>query len=135
MKKSNRLYYAVILLLLIIEIGCNTSTKISPEIENFDAFYDKFHTDSLFQVSRIQQPLEGLRFDGESEIKWTKENLPFLTTRIYDVDTSEYKISYKKTKNEFIEKVWIENSGFWSEYKFRLINDKWFLVSAVEQDI
>jgi hypothetical protein len=135
MKKSNRLYYPIIILLLYAATGCNTSTKISNGIESFDTFYDRFHTDSLFQISRIQQPLEGSRFDGDLEIKWTIENQPFLTTRIYDVDTSEYKTSYKKTKNEFIEKVWIENSGFWSEYKFRVITDKWYLVSAVEQDI
>jgi len=135
-----------VLSIIGITISCNsvvphkgannqTITNELKSVENFDKFYDRFHSDSSFQITRIKIPLKGLRFDGEKEIKWSKDTLPFLSTKIYDVDTTEYKVSFKKTETEFKEKVWIENSGFWCEYKFELIDNKWYLVSAVEHDL
>lgn len=38
--------------LLLIAVGCS-----SPKTENFDAFFKKFMTDSIFQKSRITFPL------------------------------------------------------------------------------
>jgi hypothetical protein len=103
-------------------------------IENFDSFYDKFHKDSLFQLSRIKFPLKGGPDRGDINEEWTKENWHILKTMIYDVDTTQYKVSYKKLEKSFIEKVWLEDSGFSFEYKFELINNKWFLVSAFENN-
>ena len=73
--------------------------------------------------------------DGTGETQWTRENFGLLKTRIYDVDTSEFNISYKKTHNKFIQKFWIDNSGFWSEFKFKLIDKKWYLISVVEHNL
>lgn len=101
-------------------------------IENFDSFYDKFHKDSLFQMSRLKFPLKGGPDRGDINEEWTKENWYILKTKIYDVDTTEYKVFYKKRERSFTEKVWIEDSGFSSEYNFELIDNKWFLVSAFE---
>lgn len=135
-----------VLFIIGITISCNsivphkesnnqTITNELKSVENFDKFYDRFHSDSTFQVTRIKTPLKGLRFDGEKVIHWSKDTLPYLSTKIYDVDTTEYKVSFKKTETEFKEKVWIENSGFWCEYKFELIDNKWYLGSAVEHDL
>jgi len=101
-------------------------------IENFDSFYDKFHKDSLFQISRLKFPLKGGRFEEDGEEKWTKKNWSMLKNKIYDVDTTEYKVSYERHEKNFKEKVWLEDSGFSFEYNFELINNKWFLVSAFE---
>jgi hypothetical protein len=103
-------------------------------IENFNSFYDKFHKDSLFQLSRIKFPLKGGPDRGDINEEWTKENWHILKTKIYDVDTTQYKVSYKKLEKSFIEKVWLEDSGFSFEYKFELIDNKWFLVSAFENN-
>lgn len=45
------------------------------------------------------------------------------------------KLNLKKNKDSFYEKFWIENSGFWGEYKFRLIENKWYLVYAVDHNL
>jgi|ERR1035437_13064 hypothetical protein len=103
-------------------------------MEDFDSFYDKFHNDSLFQISRLKFPLEGGPDRGDINEEWTKENWHILKTKIYDVDTTKYKVFYEKREKSFTEKVWIEDSGFSFEYHFGLINNKWFLVSAVEMD-
>lgn len=45
-----------------------------------------------------------------------------------------FKVSFSKTDSSFIQKVWLEDSGYWSEYKFSLINKKWCLVWAVDSN-
>ena len=127
-------------IILLTFISCNRfQTKEKKNItkyskENFDTFYDKFHNDSLFQISRLKFPLKGGPDRGDINEAWTKENWHILKTEIYDVDTTKYKVFYEKKEKSFKEKVWIENSGFSFEYNFELIDNKWFLVSAFELD-
>ena len=103
--------------------------------EDFDKFYERFHEDSVFQVSRLKFPLEGMSIKGYERIQWTKDNIPLLKTKIYDVDTTQFKVTYKKTEKMFTQKVWIENSEFSSEYRFELIHKKWYLVYVLDQDL
>jgi len=127
----------VILLTLISCDKAKTQEKrntSNSSIENFDSFYDKFHKDSLFQISRLKFPLKGGPDSGDINEEWTKENWHILKVKIYDVDTTKYKVFYEKRDTSFTEKVWIEDSGFSSEYNFQLIDNKWFLVSAFELD-
>lgn len=145
MTKSFKKSFLLLTILSIssISIHCDKSKKTSPKtiiskevtIENFDQFYDKFHNDSIFQMSRIKFPLEGHQLSSDGEINWSKANWTTLKTKIHDIDTTEYKIDYKKTDKSFYQKFWVENSGFWSEYKFKVINKKWYLVYAVEQNL
>ena len=86
-------------------------------------------------MSRIIFPLDGIKVEYDGEKKWSKKNWTTLKTKIYDVDTTEFKIEYKKTNDSFYQKFWIEDSGFWGEYRFRLINNKWYMVYAVEQNL
>lgn len=57
-----------------------------------------------------------------------------MKTKIYDIDTNKYKIEYKKTENSFTQKFWLENSGFSSEYRFELIDGKWYLIYALDEN-
>jgi len=54
--------------------------------------------------------------------------------KITEVDTTEYKTSSYKTDSLYSEKIWLDNSGFWQEYTFKLINKKWFLVYAEDSN-
>lgn len=101
-------------------------------IEDFDRFYDKFHKDRVFQLSRLKFPLQG---HSETGKKWTKANWNIMKGRIYDVDKSQYKVECKKTDKSFFQLVWIENAGFNSECRFELIDNKWYLVYALAIDI
>ena len=112
-----------------------TNVSISTSAENFDEFYNKFHSDSLFQMSRIQFPLIGKSIDAKGEKNWTMENWELMRTRIFDVDTTEYKITYKKYPRQFTQKAWLEDSGFSSECRFELINKKWFLVYVLDHNL
>jgi len=103
--------------------------------EDFDKFYERFHEDSVFQISRLKFPIDGMSIKGFKKTQWTRDNLPLLKTKIYDVDTTQYKVTFKKTENMFTQKVWIENSEFSSEYRFELIDKKWYLVYVLDQDL
>jgi len=103
--------------------------------EDFDKFYERFHKDTVFQVSRLKFPLGGMSIKGFEKIPWTRDNLPLLKTKIYDVDTTQYKVTYNKTEKAFTQKVWMENSEFSSEYRFELIDKKWYLVYVLDQDL
>jgi len=130
------------IILALVAITCCKTAKIASTdkpariiAEDFDRFYQKFHADSVFQLSRIKYPLGGYRADGVDEYKWTKGNIPLMKTMIYDVDTTIYKVTYKKTESQFIQKVWLENSGFSSESRFRLIKNRWYLVYVLDLNL
>jgi hypothetical protein len=127
---------------VVILTNCNPTREsskgnslIKNSGEDFEKFYDRFHKDSLFQVSRIKFPLGGMSVKGFNKTQWTKENLPLLKTKIYDVDTTQYKVTFKKTEKTFTQKVWIKDSEFSSEYRFELIDKKWYLVYVLDQDL
>jgi hypothetical protein len=134
--------------LLVLSTGCKSPKNVvanstpqeknanhKQDIENFDEFYHKFHTDSVFQMSRIRFPLEGKMIDGQDEIAWTKENWIVMRTKIYDIDHNQYKTSFKKTETTFFQKFWLENSGLSADYRFELIGKKWYLVYALDQNL
>ena len=139
----NRLNFSILILFLfaiaIVFTNCKTREKShntnNTRVENFDQFYDQFHDDSTFQVSRINFPLKGGIVDGEGTRSWTKANWHLMKVKIYDVDTAIYNVEYKKLERSFTEKFWIEDSGFSSEYRFELIKRKWFLVYAMESNL
>ncbi|MBK8698563.1 MAG: hypothetical protein IPN29_03090 [Saprospiraceae bacterium] len=131
-------WLAMLALSLILITGCSTSKnrgKTKDGVEDFDAFYQKFHTDRDFQFSRLKFPMGGSSIDDNGEKKWTKKNWQPLKVKVFDVDKSKYKVTFKKTDKTFVQKVWIEGSGFSSECRFELINGKWMLVYSLEENL
>ena len=115
-----------------IDLNIKLSDSISSE--NFDSFYLKFCTDTLFQKSRIIFPLNGNYIHGcdtcfESIVEqWNTNNISQLNSKdflIKQIDGLKYNI----TRNDSLcnEKFWIENSGFKIERKFIIVKNKWFL--------
>lgn len=129
-----RSIYLFFLSLVLITSSCSVfqSAKKTP-MEDFDTFYDRFHEDESFQRSRVKFPLGGMSIEDGDEIPWTRDNFPLMKVRIYDVDTREYKVSYEKKPTRFTQRVWLEASEFSSEYRFELIDGKWFLVYVLDQ--
>ena len=125
--------------LAIMFTNCHTlkrnSNKANILVENFDEFYNKFHSDSTFQKSRIKFPLKGQKVDSEGTHSWSKTNWVLMKVKIYDVDTATYKVDYHQLEKVFTQKIWLEDSGFSSEYRFELIDRKWYLVYALENNL
>lgn len=105
--------------------------KGSPS-EEFSVFYERFHSDSAFQMSRIIFPLQGLRLKGMNELPWTADNWELMRTRIYQVDSTRFKTKVKLKKKYFQQTLWIEGTNFSSKRRFELLGNRWFLVYAYE---
>jgi hypothetical protein len=140
-----RLLYILICCVAIVGCKSTSTTKKTPtdgnssattavapkkksKVENFDKFYDRFHTDSTFQLSRIKFPLQGGYHTLDNSSKWTPQNWHMMKTRVYDVDKNKYRATYSKTETTFTQKVWIDSAGLFTECRFELIDGKWFLV-------
>lgn len=114
--------------------------------EIFDIFYTKFYQDSLFQISRIEFPLEGDNsnyiYNDEIQTKeietdvykiinknfyWKKEGWMFIETLEKD-SVGEYFKELKKNKREIKEVISLKYSGFKCTRVFRMIDKNWFLV-------
>jgi hypothetical protein len=101
--------------------------------ENFENFYNRFTSDSTFQISRVVFPLKGAKYYFDNDLKadstpWIKDKWEFCTTNIYKIDTSKYKTNLLRNGFDIKKEVWIQNSGFFMERDFKLINGKWFQV-------
>lgn len=102
--------------------------KLEP-VENFEEFNKKFHSDSLFQVSRVDFPIEGKHISGFEQYNWTKKNWQFHAIPVAEkIEIGEYQHSLVKTDSLITERFWIPDSGFEVERQFKLINSKWFLI-------
>lgn len=80
--------------------SCNQTTKEDRnnqlkdtivDSEVFDAFNIRFHSDSIFQYSRINFPIEGQFIDGFEKHNWTKDNWKILKNPVVEKsDSNEY---------------------------------------------
>ena len=118
----------LIFLILVVLWSCSPKS----EGEDWIEFYEKFHSDSLFQISRISENFEGHKFYGESVEKITKDNWQFLPRGVYDVDTTEYKTDVNISLNKVETRIYVENSGIDIRLTYEKINDKWYLVSFID---
>jgi hypothetical protein len=103
--------------------------------EDFDSFYVRFHTDSLFQIERVKFPLEGAIYDNDKEKKWSKKDWQQIKYTVYEVDTGQFKVEFNKTDSLVSERIYIPNSGFDFQCRYRLIKGKWFLVYCLDQNL
>ena len=97
------------------------------EVEDFDVFYEKFITDNVFQLERINFPLRGGAFDEMGEEKWEKDTWRPLTENINDIDKNEYTVKITETETSVKHVVELPNSGFSIDYTFEVIDEKWYL--------
>lgn len=108
--------------------------------ENFNEFYSKFHSDSLFQVERITFPLKGYKrtTDDDPEkidsVYYWQKNTWEMHKNI-TIDSSVFKEEKVVNNNLIIHRVSIPNSGFLIERHFQLINGKWYLIYYKDIDI
>ena len=136
MNWSRFAFVGSVFLLLIFTVGCNSSKKIvSNGVEDFDQFYDRFHADEGFQMSRILFPLEGSSVDADGERIWTSDNWIPLKVKIYDIDNVTYKIDFHKGEDSFVQKFWLPGTGFSAEYRFKRIDNLWYLVYAFDSNL
>jgi len=143
LRKKNKLIWFFSLLLLsgsILIYSCknekkpkNADVSLTEVPEDFVTFFERFHTDSTFQMNHITFPLEGTRkvasTTGDSliEYRWQKE-----TWRIHrpfdNYDSLFTRKFYMVGDNIIIEKITGVNGLFTMERRFAKLNDGWNLI-------
>lgn len=111
---------------MLLFFSCKTK---STEEEKFADFDKRFHSDSLFQISRIVFPLKGGIIDGFDRKSWLKKDWQMIKIPVIKTTVgSDYKLQTSFNDTLVTEKVWIESSGFSFERHFKNIEGKWFLI-------
>ena len=131
--------FSVALFFIVALTGCHVfkkgTSKSRSKAENFDQFYNRFHNDPDFQMSRLQFPLQGQLIDGVRVENWTRSNWSVLKVKIYDVDQTDFHVKYDKGTDTFYQKFWTDEAEFYAEYRFELIERKWYLVYAKDVNL
>ena len=110
--------------------------KKAAAVEDFDSFYNKFHSDSMFQMSRVKFPLQGYDMDTSEQVqKWTPDNWLMHRAKVSDVDTTIYDVKVDSGHLIRKEKVFIAGGGFNLERVFKRINGKWYLTLFVNEEM
>ncbi len=120
--------------LFIILFGLLAITSCSSELpkdesgrEDFEAFYNKFYTDSLFQLSRIEFPMLGTDPNGSNmQFIWTTDNWKI----IKKIDLNSEEIDrIAQDMGEVIQEKIIVQKRFMIQIMYSLVNNKWYLTS------
>ncbi len=129
-------YVNFFFILALLAFACHSlkNGQNSEPSEDFNQFYLQFHSDSGFQMERIHFPLEGGSYDNEKEMKWNKMNWQQIKYTVYEVDTTQFKVEFNLTDTLVNERIYIPNSGFDFQCKYKLIDGKWFLVYCMDQN-
>ena len=121
--------------------GCKNEKKqtnaepgsIAEMPDDFEKFFEKFHTDSVYQMNHITFPLEGMVKDPNSdkdtiiEYRWQKETWQ-LHHPFNNYDSLFTRKFYMFGDNIIIEKITGVNGMFEMERRFAKLNDGWNLI-------
>jgi hypothetical protein len=137
--------------------GCQNQTKREIEKENklfnqkinfideekFEAFENKFFSDSAFQMNRIKFPLRGMDteyvfaeedqkdtiadnfFVKDKKFYWTEKKWNKIINVYFP--KNEYTIEFKKDKKYVQKTIKSNTENFIIYFEFTLINKKWYL--------
>ena len=128
MSKKLQVIFGLVIVLSIL-LGLFIKSISSNYSENFEEFNRQFHSDSIFQLSRINFPIEGKLIEGFDKQDWTYKNWELMKIPVSEKSSlPNFEHSVRKTEEVVIEKFWIDNSGFHFERRFKKIDGKWFLI-------
>jgi hypothetical protein len=144
------IFRSILLTTIVVSFCCNNtsienktvSKEKKTEKESFDIFFNKFYQDTGFQISRIKFPLKGFYMTSErigisdslgtdhDNFEWDKEKW-MNTPSVSDTDTMEYKINRIITDTIITREIIAKKGNMKIVEKYKLIDDKWFLVHYV----
>ncbi|GIV31628.1 MAG: hypothetical protein KatS3mg029_0979 [Saprospiraceae bacterium] len=133
--------YLFLALFGLLLFGCGTKTE-NADIEqatemelpeDFKAFYQRFHSDSLYQMEHIVFPLEGLpdKADGATiaadTFRWTPENWRF--QRAVDFEVSDFTRHIIPINDVMVREYIVHKTGeFGMERRFAKMGNEWYLI-------
>lgn len=120
-------------LLLLLLIACAWACQPADDqqdSDDFAAFYEKFHQDSLYQINHISFPLEGLPPNALREdpsFRWHADDWqmhrPF-NSRNAGFNTEQVRLG----EDLVVEKIISSNGKFGMMRRFARLNGEWYLI-------
>lgn len=108
----------------------NESASVSEQQypEGFEEFFDRFHKDSVFQLSHIVFPLEGKQIKDEQnyDFLWPKEN--WVLHKAFDENLTDFEKTYQVINNIVIETIRDKYNFSKIERRFAKLGDEWMLI-------
>jgi len=137
----NRIITTIIALLLIFA-SCSDrninpekvrSQKSNNNVENFEVFFEKFSTDSVFQQSRIGFPLPVDTYDTDTE-NFKRSTVSATEWSFFDIKNLGKKIlKTSKEKDRITVNIQIEETGVSVNYIFRQQKNDWLLIKIIDE--
>lgn len=123
----------IFLLLLTIAVLYSCKKEAEKDLSDFEAFYTKFHQDSLYQIEHITFPLEGLPANADSaalnndNFRWQKEDWEM--HKPFDSKNGEFEIQFTSFGEDLIiEKVMHKSGRYGMLRRFARISGEWHLI-------
>lgn len=119
--------------LALMTLACTGTKKASlGQQEDFQSFYQRFHSDSLFQADRLRLPIQGYKIEGQSIKRWSQANWLMHKNGKGQIDENIYDIKQTILNNRVYEQITIPNSTFLMERHFENEKGKWMLTYCLE---
>ena len=134
--------FFILLISLISFLACKqkvdtNTTEMKPLPEDFRTFYEKFHTDSMYQISHISFPLKGLPSNADSSVL-RQDTFHFRANdwqmhRSVDFSTGEFVQSIAQIGDIIVtEHIIKSDNTFGIERRFAKLSDgQWYLIYYV----
>jgi len=131
-------------LFILIGLSCNSSADTKEEttvleedaltttMDEFETFYQKFHTDSIFQKEHILFPLKGLPTNADSAILksgdfyWQEED--WVTQHLVDPSSGFTPTVLPIDSALIIERIMYKDKQYAMERRFAKMNGEWKLI-------
>jgi hypothetical protein len=99
--------------------------------DDFHVFYDKYHTDSLFQLNRTMFPLKGLAKAIDStkiaqEVIWQKDQ--WIMHKPFDSQNGTFERTFTNIGGIVTEKISANEGLFSLEKRYAKLGGDWYLI-------
>jgi len=125
----------LMIFLAICAMSCRSARQAGAS-EDFYAFYDRFLTDSTFQMERVQFPLQGLKFTegNDSTHTWYRED--WMMLKEPQLDGTPFERDLQLMGDTLAtDEIRMDNSGFYFKMVYEPVKRKWHLVYMIDSGL
>lgn len=125
-----------LLIASIFYVSSCRSVNVGRASENFQDFYQRFLTDSSFQMKRVQFPLPGERTTTEiQDLTYQWKRTDWIMLKDFDLDSTQFKRNLSVTDTLATDEIYTPGAGFYFKMVFEPIQRKWHLVYLVDETL
>lgn len=129
MKRSFLFFFPVVCVMVIV--GCKRTQ--TSDLSGFSAFYERFHSDSLYQMEHILFPIDGIPSGMDTALasipnfRWTEEI--WQIHRPFNFEGSDYERKLSAFGNDVLEEQIVHETGaFAMVRRFARMDGEWYLI-------